>query len=44
MENPNSLGLYLIKCMAQIIQADSMLNGDAGTCLEILVPYKPQER
>lgn len=44
MENPNSLGLYLIKCMAQIIQADSMLNGDVGTCLEILVPYKPQER
>ena len=42
MENPHSLGLWLIKSMAQTINADSMLNGDEGTCLEIIIPQVPQ--
>jgi len=42
IETPHSLGLWLIKSMAQTINADSMLNGDEGTCLEIIIPQVPQ--
>jgi CheY-like chemotaxis protein len=41
-DQPKGLGLWLIEIMAQTLHAESMLTGDAGTCLEVKIPYSPK--